>query len=57
MMRAVRGALARARPHERVELARWAAGRLLLGYAREAGFAHAAVVAYRWADTLAGAIR
>ena len=54
MMQALSSALADTAPEDRGELARWAASRLLLGYAHEAGFEAAAEHAYRVADVLAG---
>lgn len=46
-------ALAEIEPAERPELLGWVASRGLLGLAHETGFAEAAGVAYRLADTLA----
>lgn len=56
MMRALTGALAVAKAHNRMELTRWDASCLLLGHAREAGFVGGAkrVIA---GDALAGTLR
>ena len=49
-------AVANTRPQDRAGLLEWITGRGLLGLAQSGGFEAAAGVAYRMADTLAGAV-